>query len=174
MLARPQLEQALLQFAHDSGVYAFMNSPWGWPTVESLHFLGLCLLLGTVGIFDLRMLGMGRGISYQHLHALVPYGVAGYGLNVITGTFFVVTAPDQYLYNPAWLTKIGLMIIAGGNLLLFYSTMARTVRMTDAGADVPTAAKFMAAVSLLAWCGVIIGGRLITYFRPPYHWCIAC
>ncbi len=174
MVTMQQAEHALLTFAQDSGIYAFMHSPWGWPTIESLHFVGLCLLLGTVGVFDLRLLGVGRGISYQQLHALVPYGVIGFILNVITGTFFVVSAPDQYLYNPAWLSKITLMLVAGGNLLLFYAFMARVVRRTDAVSAVPATAKIMAAVSLTAWCGIIVAGRLITYYRPPYHWCVLC
>lgn len=174
MSSDPQLEQLLLQFAQDSGIFAFMHSPWGWPLIESLHYLGLCLLLGTVGIFDLRMLGIGRGLAYRQLHRLVPVGVAGYLLNVLTGTLFVVSAPDQYLYNPAWQSKIALMLIAGCNLILFYSTMAKAVKTTDANDQVPIAARYMAAISLLAWCGVIIAGRLITYYRPPYVWCWWC
>jgi len=168
------IAESLNQFAVSSGIYAFMNSPWGWPAIESLHYLGLCLLLGTVGTFDLRMLGIGRGIAYRQLHRLVPVGVGGYLLNVLTGTLFVVSAPDQYLYNPAWLSKIGLMIVAGLNLLLFYLTMAHIVRDCDDDQAVPGAAKLMAAISLIAWCGVIIAGRLITYYRPPYHWCVWC
>lgn len=175
MLANaPQLEQALLEFAHNSGIFAFMHSPWGWPTVESLHYLGLCLLLGTVGVFDLRMLGMGRGINYQQLHRLVPVGVLGYLINVFTGTLFVVSAPDQYLYNPAWQSKIILMLLAGLNLLLFYTTMAKLVHKTPADSTVPGPARIMAGISLASWCAVIVAGRLITYYRPPYHWCWWC
>ena len=35
----------------------FMHSLWGWPICESLHFLGLCLLIGAIGLFDLRLMG---------------------------------------------------------------------------------------------------------------------
>ncbi|GIS51033.1 MAG: hypothetical protein Ct9H90mP25_4670 [Gammaproteobacteria bacterium] len=56
--------ELLTSFSKNTGIYSFMNSPWGWPTAESIHFLGLCLLIGCVGVFDLRMLGIGRGISY--------------------------------------------------------------------------------------------------------------
>ena len=34
---------------------------WVWPISESLHFCGLTLLAGTVGLFDLRVLGLGQG-----------------------------------------------------------------------------------------------------------------
>ena len=60
--------ELLSEFSRGTGIYAFMNSPWGWPTAESIHFLGLCMLIGTVGVFDLRMLGLGQGISYGDLH----------------------------------------------------------------------------------------------------------
>lgn len=165
---------SLQQFAQDTGIYTVMHSAWGWPIAESLHYVGLCLLLGTVGVFDLRLLGVARGLDYRLLHRLVPFGVAGYLLNASTGLLFVVSAPDQYLFNPAFQTKLGLMLLAGINLLLFYTTAARQVRHTEPGDQVLFRARLMALVSLLAWTGVIIGGRLITYFRPPYHWCWWC
>ncbi|MCH7815050.1 MAG: hypothetical protein IIC60_00630 [Proteobacteria bacterium] len=166
--------ESLLSFSQASGIYAFMNSTWGWPIAESIHFLGLCLLIGTVGVFDLRMLGVAKGIAYVDLHALVPFGVSGYFLNVITGIMFVTTAPDQYLYNPAFQTKLCFMLFAGVNMLVFYSTTSEAVKGTGATMSVPVRAQIIGAISLLCWCGVIVGGRLITYFRPPYHWCFWC
>lgn len=163
----------LLAFGQRSGIYDFMHSAWGWPTVESLHFTGLCLLIGTVGVFDLRMLGVARGIPMHALHKLVPWGVGGYLLNVTTGVMFVVSAPDQYLFNPAFQVKLSLMAIAGLNVLFFYRFVFGPVR--DAGANaVPASARTAAAVSLTCWVGVIVCGRLITYYRPPYHWCFWC
>ena len=168
------MEQVLLQFSHSTGIFDFMHSPWGWPVAESLHFLGLSLLIGTVGVFDLRMLGLGKGIAYKQLHKLVPFGILGYSLNVITGTMFLSSAPDQYLYNPAFQTKLLLMAVAGANMLLFYRTVSEQLLTTEEHAALSTSAKCMALVSLLCWCGVIVGGRLITFFRPPYHWCFWC
>jgi uncharacterized membrane protein len=166
--------EILLNFSQGTGIYAFMNSPWGWPIAESLHFLGLCLLIGTVGIFDLRMLGFASEISLKELHKLVPIGVAGYLLNVSTGIMFLSSAPDQYLYNPAVQSKLFFMLIAGVNMLLFYATTAYEVKSEIYTRSSLGRAKIMAAVSLLCWCAVIICGRLITYYRPPYHWCVWC
>ena len=153
---------------------AMMNSSWGWPAIESLHFMGLCLLVGTVGIFDMRMLGLGNGISIGSLHGLVPWGVGGYAINVLTGMLFLVSAPDQYLYNPAFQTKLALMCVAGLNVVFFYYFVFGPVKTIPSDADVPFSAKFAAAVSLTCWVGIIICGRLITYYRPPYHWCFWC
>jgi len=168
------MEAILLNFSHSTGIFAFMHSPWGWPIVESLHFLGLSLLIGTVGLYDLRLIGMGQGISYEYLHRLVPFGVLGFALNVITGTMFLSSAPDQYLYNPAFQTKLLLMAIAGLNMLVYYRSVDTYVKQRAATDDVTVSAKTVALVSLSCWCGVIVCGRLITYFRPPYHWCFWC
>ena len=166
--------EALLAFSQKSGIYDFMHSAWGWPIIESLHFIGLSLLIGTVGLFDLRMMGLGRGIPLQALHKLVPWGVAGYALNVTTGLMFVTSVPDQYLFNPAFQTKLALMGIAGLNILVFYRFVFVPVKASSADADTPRAAKVVAAVSFCCWVGVIICGRLITYYRPPYYWCFWC
>jgi len=168
------LVEGLLEFSHWSGIYDFMNSSWGWPTIESLHFMGLSLLIGTVGLFDLRMLGLAKGIPMSALHKLVPWGIAGYFLNVTTGFLFVSSAPDQYLFNPAFQTKLALMAIAGVNVLVFYRFSYGRVKRAGAGDGAPRGAKVAAAVSLSCWVGVIVCGRLITYYRPPYYWCFWC
>lgn len=163
----------LSSFSQFTGIYAFMNSMWGWPIIESLHFIGLCLLLGTVGVFDLRMLGLAKQVPYQNLHRLVPYGIAGYLLNVVTGIMFLTTSPDQYVYNPAFQTKMLFMLLAGINMLIFYGFCNQQVK--NAGiTPLPTRIKLVASISLTAWSVIIVCGRLITYFRPPYHWCFWC
>ena len=168
------MTEALLEIGRRSGIHALMSSAWGWPAAESAHFIGLSVLVGTIGMFDLRMLGLARGVPMIALHRLIPWGVAGYALNVATGFLFLVTAPDQYLYNPAFQIKLALMAIAGLNVLIFYRFVFAHVRLTDPAADPPRSARIAAAVSLACWVGVITGGRLITYYRPPYHWCFWC
>lgn len=168
------MTDALYAIGGATGVHALMTSAWGWPVVESLHFLGLSLLIGGVGVFDLRMLGLGRGIPMRALHRFVWWGVGGYVLNVCTGLLFVTSAPDQYVYNPAFQVKLALMLVAGSNVLFFYRFVFARVRDAAAGAEAPRAAKVAAAISLTCWIGVIVCGRLITYYRPPYHWCWWC
>jgi uncharacterized membrane protein len=168
------LTKILSDFGQTTGIYEFMNSPWGWPTIESIHFLGLSLLIGTVGVFDLRMLGIGRGVAYADLHKLVYIGIIGYGLNIITGTMFLVSAPDQYVFNPAFQLKLLFMLIAGINVIWFYRATLAEVRATAADLAVSQRAKAIGIISLLCWTLIIVCGRLITYFRPPYHWCFWC
>ena len=168
------MEQALLGFSKATGIFAFMHSPWGWPVIESLHFIGLSLLLGTVGLFDLRLLGLWQTISLPALHRLIPFGVGGFVLNVLTGVMFVTSVPDQYVYNPAFQTKLGFMLLAGINMALFYTAGFRAALQPQPAVAAVRIARVFAVISLLCWFGVITGGRLITFFRPPYHWCFWC
>ena len=151
-----------------------VDTRWAWPTVESLHFLGLSMLIGTVGLFDLRLLGIAKRIPITALHRLIPFGIAGFFLNVTTGFSFVAAEADQYLYNPAFQTKMLFMATAGINVLVFYSTMYRRVTPTGPGYDAPLIAKIIGGTSLVCWVGVMTCGRLITFFRPPFHWCPWC
>lgn len=166
-LETPPFLIRLGEFGIDSGIYGLMNTAWGWPIAEVIHFFGLCLLMGSVGMFDLRMMGLVRSISLAGLHRLVPFGIAGFMLCLATGILFILSAPLEYFYNKAWQLKMLLMAIAGINMACFYLT-ATAARVKAMGPDdsPPLAARIIAIVSLLSWLGVIICGRVITAFRP--------
>ena len=165
---------AIEQWGKDVGIFALMNTKWGWPFAEIIHFTGICLLFGTVGMFDLRMMGVARGIAIKELHKLVPLGVAGYLMCVITGFLFIVSAPGQYIYNPAVQTKLSLMVLAGINMVVFYVTTARAAAAVGPDDLPPLRARVIGGISLACWLGVIVCGRLVTFFRPPEHWCLWC
>ena len=133
---------------------------------ETVHFLGLSLLVGTIGMFDLRLLGMAKRVPTVALHRLVPWGILGYVLNVVTGALFLTTEPREYIYNPAFHFKMLFMVLAGLNVLAFYLTTFRKVKVLGSGDDAPRIAKVMASVSLVMWIGVIVCGRFLTFYRP--------
>lgn len=148
------------------------NNTWGWPLCEILHFVGLILLFGAVGTFDLRLLGLGKGIGLSVLNRLVPWGVFGFILCVVTGLIFVTgieanvpTHPYVVLKENVWLQlKLVCIGLAGVNLALFHATgMARVVETLGPSDDAPPLARVMGAASLLLWMGVVYFGRLIPW-----------
>lgn len=162
-----QLQISLVTLlSQPSLVKDFMRTAWAWPTMESLHFLGLCLLIGCIGTFDLRLLGVAKRVPIAAVHRLVPFGILGFAINIATGVLFVMTEPDQYIYNSSFHFKLLFMTIAGINAGMFYVTSWRQVFTAAATLDAPRRAKIIAAISLSAWLGVIICGRLITFYRP--------
>jgi hypothetical protein len=144
----------------------FMHTAWGFPVAQSLHFIGLTLLVGTIWLFDLRLLGVAKRIPIAALHRLVPWTLLGYSFNVVTGALFLMTEPDQYILNRAFQFKLLFMTVAGVNAAAFYLIAYRSVTSPDAGQEAPTSARIIAGVSLCCWLAVIICGRLITFYRP--------
>ncbi len=130
------------------------------------HFLGLSLLIGTIFMFDLRMLGVAKGIPVAALHKMIRWGVAGYLLNAVTGFMFVTAAPDQYVYNSAFHLKMLFMALAGLNILIFYSFAYRRAKLVGPAESTPFLAKFAGASSLFLWTGIIVFGRMLAFHRP--------
>ena len=172
------LDEALREFVRwlsTTALADFMSGWWEWPIAESLHFIGLSMLIGTVGVFDLRLMGLGKQIPLSALHRLIPWGVGGFIMNMLTGMCFLTTAGNQYMYNPSFHLKVLCMSIAGVNVLVFYTTMFKEVRTLGPGENAPLRARIVGGVSLTCWLGVIAFGRLLTFYRPPaYHWCFWC
>jgi hypothetical protein len=152
-------------FAH-SPVADLMHTAWAWPIAESVHFLGLCMLIGCIGAFDLRLLGLARRVPIAAMHRLIPWGIAGFVMNISSGVMFVLTEPDQYIYNPSFQLKFLFIGLAGLNAGMFYVSSYRQVFGANPSLEAPMRAKVIAALSLTAWVTVIICGRLITFYRP--------
>lgn len=161
--------QSISDFLSSLNVNAFVGThDWVWPVCEILHFGGMALLIGTVGLVDMRILGVGKGIPIKALEKFIPIGVIAFLVNLTTGFIFIAGntpgSPMEYLGNLSFQLKMLLVLIAGINLLLFYVTgIAKQVDGLGADAVAPTGAKVVAAVSLFAWIGVIFMGRMIMY-----------
>ena len=143
-----------------------MDYRWTWPISESLHFCGLALMVGTVGTFDLRLLGLGKGIAPAVLHYSIRFGVAGFVVSVVTGALFIFGQPDQYFYNNAFKVKVVCLLLLGLNVCAFYALEARQVLTLGPGDDAPRRAKAFAAVSLTLLVAIMCAGRMLTFYRP--------
>ena len=112
---------------------------------------------------------LARGIPFQAIHRLIPWGIGAYLLNVLTGIVFFLGHPDQYFYNNAFRFKALFMAVAGLNVIAFYGTSAfRDLATLKGGMEAPMRAKIIAGTSLAMWVSVLICGRLLTFFRPPF------
>ena len=158
-----RLEAVLASFTR---VEALMEMNNAWPVVESVHFIGLTLLLGSIAAWDLRLLGVMKEVPVAAFHRLVPFAILGFGINAASGSLFLMTDPDQYVYNSAFHLKVLCIALAGVNVAVFYVTTFRRVHALGFGAQPPLLARVSGAVSLVLWVTVIVCGRMITFYRP--------
>jgi hypothetical protein len=142
------------------------ETPWMWPTCETLHFVGLSLLCGVVFLVDLRVLGVMRGVSFASLHRLLPWAALGFGLNVVTGMLFFVGIPGQYIHNVAFYWKVGLVMLAGANALYF--TLFDEPWSLGPGEDAPLTAKVFAASAMVLWVAVMYCGSMLPFLGNSF------
>ena len=140
-------------------------SKWWWAFMMDLHFIGLALLIGTVGILNLRVLGFAKPLPIAPLHRLMPWAMAGFGMNTLTGILAFIGMPSYYTFDVAFWLKMLALLLLGLNVAAFYLTEAfHSVEHLGPGEDAPPLAKFMAASSLVLWFAVIPLGRYIQAF----------
>jgi hypothetical protein len=161
---RSMVSKLVSRFEPSPGKFAELMtaSKWWWAFMMDLHFVGLALLIGTVGILDLRMLGFAKQIPIDPLHRLVPWAMAGFGINLVTGVLAFTGMGTYYTYDWAfWLKMLAIMLL-GLNVAAFYLTGAfDSVAGLGPGDDAPPLAKCIAATSLFLWFTVITLGRYI-------------
>jgi hypothetical protein len=140
------------------------GSHWLFAFAETLHFMGLCVLLGTLLFIDLRLLGYYRQIPVKSVLALLPYTIAGFVVNALTGWIFFTSNPAMYWDNLAFRLKLILILMAGVNALVFTLVEHREVAHLGPNQDTPTLTKVTAVLSLTFWFGVLLIGRLLPLF----------
>jgi uncharacterized membrane protein len=141
---------------------AVVGSLWVWGLLMFLHFVGLVLIVGTVGVFDLRIMGLLKQLPLSPLHRFIPWAMAGLGVNVATGLLAFIGSPDRYVTSSAFWLKMLSLLLLGLNAVAFYLTgISARVEHLESGEDAPMPAKLIAASALLLWLAVIVFGRYI-------------
>ncbi|MBC8023056.1 MAG: hypothetical protein H7Y14_08050 [Burkholderiales bacterium] len=137
---------------------------WLYPAVEIVHIVGFAILVGSVVMFDLRVLGISRGISVRALaRHLLPWSLAALVLIVPAGLMMFSAHANDFISNPAFQVKMGLLLAAGINAAIFHYGPYKTVAHWDTAAAAPGAARVSVALSIVLWVGVIACGRLLAY-----------
>jgi hypothetical protein len=139
------------------------DSTWAFPMLQSLHFIGMTMLIGVVGIIDLRVLGVARGLPIHPLHRFLPLAFVGFSINLITGICFFCHDPYVYAFNLSFRLKMLLIVVAGLNALWFRLGVFIDVDKWGPGIEASRLAKVISALSIVVWFGVITAGRFIAF-----------
>lgn len=143
-------------------------SPWTWPLAETAHFIGMALLIGVVGLLDFHLLGFAKIMSMEQLRKLLPWGIFGFVINLVSGLIFVVGAPDQYASNPAFYFKLMFLALAGLNALYFETAHGKHVLELGHLDTPPNSLKIAGAVSLFSWFMVLYWGRMLPFIGNAF------
>ena len=144
------------------------SSRWIWPMCESLHFMGLSLLVGITGFFDLRLMGFFKRVSISAARDLMPFALVGFAINVATGVVFLTGLPEQYARNPVWWYKVGFLLLAGLNAVFYETRLSARMLALDPGGDPPVAVRLVGLVSLVSWFAVLYCGRMLAFIGDAF------
>jgi hypothetical protein len=133
------------------------DSTWLFGVVEAVHVLGLTLVLGSIGLVDLRLLGLVERDRDPDafVRRLLPLTWTGFALALVTGTTMIFANPQGYFGNFFFRGKIVLLVLAGLNVLVFHRVI-----QPRAGTVLP---RISGGISLALWLTIVSFGRWIGF-----------
>lgn len=140
---------------------AIRESGWLFPTVETVHVIALSLVVGSIGMMDLRLLGVSsrdRAVSEVSAQVL-PWTWGAFGTAAITGFLLFSSAAVRYAGLNVFRAKMLLLLMAGINMGIFHLVTYGSVSHWDNEVRTPRAARIAGALSLVFWIGVVACGR---------------
>jgi hypothetical protein len=161
------LLQHLCQLLYDSHIGTLIReSDYAFSIIESIHVLGITLLIGTIALLDLRMLGLTlRHLSVTRIARTVfPLTWSGFVVMFVSGFLLFWAEAAKNYTNPAFRVKLILLVLVGLNPLIFHTTVYRRVHEWEVLALSPWRARAAAIASLALWTGILAAGRAIAYF----------
>jgi hypothetical protein len=149
-----------LQFTPPANFVA--ETLWAYPLFETLHTIGMALLVGALGLINLRILGYKSDLPIVGTLDLLPLAWLGFSINLISGVALFISDPVTFWGSVTFKVKLGLIVLAGINTFILSQSVFRDAR-AGVGSAPGSGARGLAASSLAFWVGAIILGRLIAY-----------
>jgi hypothetical protein len=158
----------LCEWLHDSALaISIRESSYAFPIIETIHVLGIALLVGTIAIVDLRLLGV--LFKREKVSAIVgqvlPLTWSGFAIMFVSGVLLFLSEAEKSYANPMFRMKLLLLLLVGLNPLIFHSTIYRNIARWDDAVVAPLQARATAIFSLTLWSATIAAGRAIAYFH---------
>lgn len=136
-------------------------SLWAYPTILTLHTVGLGIVVGLAAAVDLRLLGVARRVPLPALAPAFTLITFGFVLNATTGVLLLIADATTKTRQPILYVKLGLI-----GLAVRETVRARRLLRSDdprLGTEPSPRARTIAVSSLVLWAGAIAAGRLMAY-----------
>jgi len=147
---------------------AIVNSyEWVWAVCQTIHYVGVSLIVGIIGTLDLRILGLFKSIPLAAFRPLVPWAIGAFIANLLTGIIFVMgkdSGTGYFFDNLSFRLKMLFVLLAFINLVIYkFTGLEERVYAIPAGGNATATAKAVSVFSLLAWVLIIFFGRTLQY-----------
>jgi len=132
-----------------------------YPTILTLHTVGMAIVVGTCVVMDLRLLGIGGDVPLSALSRAPRLVWTGFFINAATGLALFTTDAEHKATQKVFFVKLSLIFLA----LAVYARIRKRVfrRAMQPAASIPREVKALAVLSLILWTGATVAGRLMAY-----------
>ena len=143
------------------------NVAWIIPMVQSIHILCIAIVISAVFMVDLRLLGViGRdqptaAYTSRFLTWIWPTLV----VLLLTGSVLITGEPSRSLENPAFQTKMVLLILAMITTAVLQRPTLKDPAYWELSLGRKLSAGALAVLSLAFWVGIVFAGRWIAYMN---------
>ena len=141
------------------------HNTWTIPAIQSVHIVGIAMVMGSVLMIDLRILGWAG--SDQTLRQTAgrfgPWLTGSLWLLLATGVLMVIGEPVRELVTFSFWLKMTLVAIGTLVAAIFLRTLRRHERHWEDTLVHRRAVKGLAVLTFLIWATIIVLGRLIAY-----------
>ena len=137
-------------------------SLWAYPTILTLHTIGLGLLVGTSSAVDLRIVGVGSDMPLAPMERFFPVMWLGFGINAISGAVLFAAHATSKIRNLAFIIKLIFIALAIVNTWWLRRHVFRDPESLGAS-PIRIKSRILACTSLFLWAGAITAGRLMAY-----------
>ena len=134
----------------------------GYPLMITLHAIGMGVMVGIALMLDGRLLGKFAGIPYQSLQRFLGIGWIGLGINTISGSCLFAAQATQYIVDPVYMTKMGLVLLGAITAAMIQTWLKRDAAQWEASSP-PGNVRVVAVLSIIFWVTAIVTGRLTAY-----------
>lgn len=146
------------------------SSPIGFPNVEVVHVISICVVFGTVAIMDLRLLGLATNTDRvtDLSRDTLTWTWGAFLLAAASGVLLWMSKAHVYMKDPWFYAKMILIAVAGINMAIFHVVTWKTIGQWDNGKP-PQAARIAGFTSLALWIVVIFCAREIGFTLGVYE-----
>jgi hypothetical protein len=156
----------LSDFLADTALnHAFAQNESWVPVVQTIHILGIAVVLTTLVMLDCRILrgAAGRLPIAELTRCFMPWTWSALSALLVSGLLLVVAEPARELSSLPFRVKMVLVLILTGLTLSFERPQRANPEYWSASVGRRRAAKTLAAVSLMLTACIVAAGRLIAY-----------
>ena len=142
---------------------AIQTHLWVIPAVQSIHIVAIGIVAGSVFMTDLRIFGLANRDQTlsQTARRFAPWLWGALSVLLATGIVMITGEPVRELMSFSFWLKMSLLVVGVILAVAFQGALRRNSAPWEDSLSFGT--KFLAILTLLVWCSIIVLGRLIAY-----------